>query len=78
MDYLINFMNNTRSHYPPLFRFSLIITPLPSHIHFSLPILKLITVKENSVLKQLAIVMSWLNNNDVFFGLQLIVIVLEQ
>jgi hypothetical protein len=78
MDYLINFMNSTRSHSPPLFHFSLITTPSPSHIHFSLPILKLITVKENFVLKQLAVVVSWLNYNDVFFDLQLIVVILEQ
>jgi hypothetical protein len=78
MDCLINFMNNTRSHSPPLFLFSLITTPSPSHIHFSLPVLKLITVKENSVLKQLAIAVSWLNYSDVFFDLQLIVVVLEK
>jgi hypothetical protein len=78
MDYLINFMNSTCSHSPPLFLFSLITTPSPSHIHFSLPVLKLITVKKNYVLKQLAVAVSWLNYSDVFFGLQLIVVVLEQ
>jgi hypothetical protein len=78
MDYLINFMNNTRSHSPPLFLFSLITTPSPSHIHFSLPVLKLITVKKNYVLKQLEVAVSWLNYSDVFFGLQLIVVVFEQ
>jgi hypothetical protein len=69
MDYLINFMNNTHSLSPPLFLFSLITTPSPSHIHFSLPVLKLITVKENFVLKQLEVTFSWLDHSDVFFGL---------
>jgi hypothetical protein len=78
MDHLINFMNSNHSHSPPLFLFSLITTPSPSHIHFSLPVLRLITVKKNFVLKQLAVVVSWLNYNDVFFGLQLIVVVFEQ
>jgi hypothetical protein len=78
MDYFINFMNNTCSHFPPLFLFSLITTPSPSHIHFSLPVLKLITVKKTIVLKQLAVAMSWLNYSDVFFGLHLIVVVFEK
>jgi hypothetical protein len=77
MDYLINFVNSTHSHSPPLFHFSLITTPSPSHIHFSLPVLKLIIVKKilcetvgsSSVL---------VNYSDVFFGLQLIVVVFEQ
>jgi hypothetical protein len=78
MDYLINFMKSTHSHSPPLFRFSLITTPSHSHLHFSLPFLKLITVKKTYVLKQLAIAVSWLNYSDVFFGSQLIVVVFEQ
>jgi hypothetical protein len=68
-DYLINFMNNTYSLSPPLFHFSLITTPSPSHIHFSLPVLKLITVKKIFVLKQLEVAVSWLDHSDVFFGL---------
>jgi hypothetical protein len=78
MDYLINFVNSTRSHFPSLFSFSLITTPSPSHIHFSLPVLKLIIVKKNYLLKKLAVAMSLLNYNDVFFGLQLIVVVFEK
>ena len=34
-------MNNIRSLSLPLFLFSLITTPSPSHIHFSLPVLKI-------------------------------------
>jgi hypothetical protein len=78
MDYLINFVNSNRSHSPSLIHFSLITTPSLSHIHFSLPVPKLITVKKNYVLKQLAVAVSWLNYNDVFFDLQLIVVVFEQ
>jgi hypothetical protein len=78
MDYLINFMNSTCSHSPPLFQFLLITTPFPSHIHFLFLVLKLITIKKNSVLKQLAVTVSWLNYSDVFFGLQLIVVVFEK
>jgi hypothetical protein len=40
MDDLINFMNNIRFPSRPLFFFSLITTPSPSHIHFSLSVLK--------------------------------------
>jgi hypothetical protein len=69
MDYLINCMNNTRSLSPPLFHFSLITTLSPSHIHFSLRVLKLITVKENFVLKQLEVTFSWLDHSDVLFVL---------
>jgi hypothetical protein len=69
MDHLINFMNNNHSLSLPLFLFSLITTPSPSHIHFSLPVLKLITVKKNYVLKQLEVAVSWLDYSDVFFGL---------
>jgi hypothetical protein len=69
MDYLINFMKNTRSLSPPLFHFSLITTPSPSHIHFSLHVLKLITVKKNYVLTKLEVTVSWLDHSDVFFGL---------
>jgi hypothetical protein len=69
MDHLINFMNNNHSFSLPLFHFPLITTPSPSHIHFSLPVLKLITVKKISLLKQLEVALSWLDYSDVFFGL---------
>ena len=46
MDYLINFVNSTRSHFPPFFHFSLITTTSPSHIHFPFPVIKLITIKQ--------------------------------
>jgi hypothetical protein len=80
MDHLINFMNNNHSLSLPLFHFFLITTPSPSHIHFSLPVLKLITVKENFVLKQLEVTLSWLDYSECFlwFALQLIVVVIEQ
>jgi len=69
IDYLMNCMNNTCSLSPPLFCFSLITTPSPSNIHFSLPLLKLIIVKESYVLKQSEFTFSWLDHSDVFFGL---------
>jgi hypothetical protein len=73
MDHLINFMNNNYSFSLPLFHFPLIKTPSPSHIHFSLPVLKLITVKKIYVFKKLEVAMSWLNYSDVsWFSLQLI------
>jgi hypothetical protein len=74
MDHLINFMNNNHSFSLPLFFFPLITTPSPSHIHCSLPVLKLITIKKIYVLKQLEVAVSWLNYSDVsWFALQLIV-----
>jgi hypothetical protein len=51
MAHLINFMNNNHSFSLSLFFFPLITTPSPSHIHFSLPVLKFITVKKIYVFK---------------------------
>jgi uncharacterized protein YehS (DUF1456 family) len=68
IDYLIIFMNNNRSLSLSLFLFSIITIPLPSHINFSLPVLKF-TVKKNFVLKKFKVAFSLVDYSDVFFGL---------
>jgi hypothetical protein len=50
MDHLINFMNSNCSSPLPLFHFLLITNPVTSHIHLSLHVLILITVKRIYVL----------------------------
>jgi hypothetical protein len=65
MDHLINFMNNNHSYSLPLFHFSLITNPVTSHIHFSLPVLRLITVKRILVLKYMKVVVSCVDYSEV-------------
>jgi hypothetical protein len=65
MDHLTNFMNSNHYSSLPLFHFLLITNPVTSHIHFPLPILRLITIKRISVLKQSKMVVACMDYNDV-------------
>jgi hypothetical protein len=58
MDHLINPMNNNFPFSLPLFHFPLITNPVTSHIHFSLPILRLITDEKVYVLKWMKVAVS--------------------
>jgi hypothetical protein len=78
MDYLINFVNNTRSHFPTIISLFTNYNPITFPHSFFTPCSKIDYSQEKFVLKQLAVAVSWLNYSDVFFGLQLIVVVFEQ
>jgi hypothetical protein len=65
MDHLINFMNGNHSSPLPLFHFPLITNPITSHIHLSLPVLRLITVKRIYVLKWMKVAVSWVDCSEV-------------
>jgi hypothetical protein len=69
MDYLINFMNNTRSLSPPLFLFFANYNPIAFPHSFFTPCSKIDYSQEELCIKQLEVAVSWLDHSDVFFGL---------
>jgi hypothetical protein len=65
MDHLINSMNNNRLSSLPLFHFLIITNPVTSHIPFSLPVMRLITVKRISVLKRMKVAVFGVDYSEV-------------
>jgi hypothetical protein len=65
MDHLINSMNSNHPSSLPLFHFPLITNPVTSHIPFSLPVLRLITVKRIYVLKWMKVAVSCVDCSEV-------------